>query len=86
MGNFLENHFTSLKSLIFVNVIYTIVLLSSFSENAVIVSIKSNMFDMATGYGVASAMSWIYMFVLTLFIILVCAVLLPRNKTKRGGR
>lgn len=76
----------SLKSLIFVNVIYTIVLLSSFSENAVIVSIKSNMFDMATGYGVASAMSWIYMFVLTLFIILVCAVLLPRNKTKRGGR
>lgn len=76
----------ALQSLIFVNVIYTIVLLATFSENDVIVSIKSNMFDSLTGYGMASAMSWIYMIVLALFIGLSCLLLIPRNKKKRGVR
>ena len=77
----------SLKALIFVSTIYTIVLLSTFSNNEVIVQIKSNMFstDPTYGYGFASAMSWIYMGVMALFIVLVCLVLLPREK-KRGAR
>lgn len=78
----------SLKALIFVSTIYTIVLLSTFSTNEVIVKIKSNMFntDPTYGYGFASAMSWIYMIVMALFIGLVCLVLLPREKKKRGAR
>jgi ABC-type sugar transport system permease subunit len=77
----------SLKALIFVSTIYTIVLLSTFSTNEVIVEIKNNMFatDPEFAYGFASAMSWIYMGVMALFIILVCVVLLPREK-KRGAR
>lgn len=77
----------SLKALIFVSTIYTIVLLSTFSTNEVIIQIKSNMFatDPEFAYGFASAMSWIYMGVMALFIILVCVVLLPREK-KRGAR
>ena len=77
----------SLKALIFVSTIYTIVLLSTFSTNEVIVQIKGNMFstDPTYGYGFASAMSWIYMGVMALFIGLVCLVLLPREK-KRGAR
>ena len=77
----------SLKALIFVSTIYTIVLLSTFSNNEVIVQIKNNMFatDANFGYGFASAMSWIYMLVMALFIILVCVVLLPRDK-KRGAK
>ena len=77
----------SLKALIFVSTIYTIVLLSTFSTNEVIIQIKSNMFatDPEFAYGFASAMSWIYMGVMALFIILVCIVLLPREK-KRGAR
>ena len=77
----------SLKSLIFVSTIYTIVLLSTFSTNEVIIQIKSNMFatDPEFAYGFASAMSWIYMGVMALFIILVCVILLPREK-KRGAR
>lgn len=75
----------SLKSLIFINVIYTIVLLSSFSENTVIVSIKQSMFDMQTGYGFASAMAWVYMIVIALFIGITCLLLMPKEKTKKKG-
>ena len=77
----------SLKSLIFVSTIYTIVLLSSFSNNEVIKQIKGNMFatDITYGYGFASAMAWVYMFVMAIFIIIVCLLLLPRDK-KRGAR
>lgn len=73
----------SLKSLIFINVIYTIVLLASFSENKVIVSIKQSMFNMQTGYGFASAMAWVYMVVIGLFIGLTCLLLMPREKVKK---
>lgn len=74
----------SLKSLIFINVIYTIVLLASFSENKVIISIKQSMFNMQTGYGFASAMAWVYMAVIGLFIGITCLLLMPKEKTKKG--
>lgn len=76
----------SLKSLIFINVIYTIVLLASFSENTVIVSIKKSMFDMQTGYGFASAMAWIYMVVIAIFIGITCLLLMPSDKTKKSKK
>lgn len=76
----------SLKSLIFINVIYTIVLLASFSENTVIVSIKKSMFDMQTGYGFASAMAWIYMVVIALFIGITCLLLMPSDKAKKSKK
>ena len=77
----------SLKSLIFVSTIYTIVLLSSFSNNEVIKQIKGNMFatDLTYGYGFASAMAWLYMLVMAIIIFIVCLLLLPRDK-KRGAR
>ncbi len=74
----------SLKSLIFINVIYTIVLLASFSENEVIVSIKRSMFDMQTGYGFASAMAWVYMLVIAAFIGITCLLLMPRDTVKKA--
>ena len=74
----------SLKSLIFINVIYTIVLLASFSENKVIISIKQSMFNMQTGYGFASAMAWVYMAVIGLFIGITCLLLMPKEKVKKG--
>lgn len=74
----------SLKSLIFINVIYTIVLLASFSENKVIISIKQSMFNMQTGYGFASAMAWVYMAVIGLFIGITCLLLMTKEKTKKG--
>lgn len=73
----------SLKSLIFINVIYTIVLLASFSENKVIISIKQSMFNMQTGYGFASAMAWVYMAVIGIFIGITCLLLMPKEKNKK---
>ena len=75
----------SLSTLVFINVIYTIVLLSTFSENAVIISIKSNMFNINTGYGMASAMAWVYFIIVMLMIGLVALIFIPKN-IKEGGK
>ncbi len=73
----------SLKNLIFINAIYTIVLLSTFSENSVILAIKSNMFNTTTGFGMASAMAWMYAAVVLLMIGLTALVFRTR-KPKRS--
>jgi ABC-type sugar transport system permease subunit len=75
----------SLSTLIFINIIYTIVLLSTFSENPVIVSIKSNMFNINTGYGMASAMAWIYFTIVMVMIGLVALIFIPKT-IKEGGK
>jgi ABC-type sugar transport system permease subunit len=74
----------SLSNLIFVNVIYTIVLLATFAENGVIQSIKANMFNTQTGFGIASAMAWIYFVAIMAAIGLVTIIMYPRKK-KAGG-
>jgi len=72
--------FPSLSSLIFINTIYTIVLLATFSENEVIVSIKTNMFNIKTGYGMASAMAWLYSIVVLLIIGAIALIFYPKMK------
>lgn len=74
----------SLSSLVFVNVIYTIVLLSTFSENKVIIEIKENMLNTSTGFGMASAMAWVYFLIVMLMIGLVAVIFLPKQKRERG--
>jgi ABC-type sugar transport system permease subunit len=76
----------SLSNLVFVNIIYTIVLLSTFSENPVIVSIKSNMFNINTGYGMASAMAWVYFIVVMILIGFVALVFIPKQQIERGKK
>lgn len=73
----------SLSSLILVNSIYTIVLLSTFSENKVILSIKSNLFNSVTGFGMASAMAWMYAVVVFVAIGLVGLVFRTRQPRRR---
>jgi ABC-type sugar transport system permease subunit len=76
----------SLSNLVFVNIIYTIVLLSTFSENPVIVQIKSNMFNINTGYGMASAMAWVYFIVVMIMIGIVALLLIPKQQMERGKK
>jgi ABC-type sugar transport system permease subunit len=71
-------------NLVFVNAIYTIVLLATFSENKVIVNIKSNMFNFRTGYGMASAMAWIYS--LSVLLIIGLLGLFARILSRRRRR
>jgi ABC-type sugar transport system permease subunit len=76
----------SLSNLVFVNIIYTIVLLSTFSENPVIVQIKSNMFNINTGYGMASAMAWVYFIVVMIMIGIVALLFIPKQQMERGKK
>jgi ABC-type sugar transport system permease subunit len=74
----------SLSSLVFVNIIYTIVLLSTFSENKVIAQIRQNMFNINTGYGMASAMAWVYFIIVMILIGIVALIFLPKQKAVKG--
>ena len=58
----------NLRSVIVINIIYTIVTISTFDSNDVIKTIKDNMFDVTTGVGYAAAQAWIYFFTLLLVI------------------
>ena len=73
----------SLKNIVFINAIYTLVLLATYSENAVIVSIKNNMFSIQTGYGVASAMAWAYFLVLAVMLALIAILFMPKRERRR---
>nr|WP_249315551.1 sugar ABC transporter permease [Bacillus sp. FJAT-49711] len=71
----------SLAPMILVNIIYTIVTYSIFSLNPVIDHIQKNMFKVDTGFGYASALSWIYFVIITIALALtVGAMTLKRKK------
>ena len=69
-----------LKPLILVNVIYTIVYISTFALNEIIVMIKSNMFNAMTGFGYASAIAWIYFVIIALVLGIWAAMLNTRKR------
>ena len=78
----------SLANLVFVNIIYTIVLLSTFSENAVIQIIRSNMNSTreGSGYGMATAMAWVYFIILMIIIGVIAFIFIPKEYKVRGKK
>ena len=68
----------SIKGMILVNSIYVTVFLATAETNEVISLIQDNMFDASKGFGIASAMSWIYSLCIVL-IIVVCYLLFGRE-------
>ena len=50
----------ALKPMIVINAVYTIVFLATAEINEVIILIRSNMMNPNIGYGIASAMAWVY--------------------------
>lgn len=60
----------SLTPMILVNIVYTTVMYSVSGLNVIIEHIQTNMFQLETGFGYSSALSWIY-FVIILLILLV---------------
>lgn len=61
----------SLSTTTLINAIYTIVTLSHFSENKVIQYVYSNTYSVQGGIGYASAMSFLYLGVLLLLLLIV---------------
>ena len=78
----------SLRPIILVSAVYTIVMLATFSTNSIIKHIQTLMFDTSRGYGYSAALSWVYFIVVA--IILGITVLLiayqkkPKTKKVRG--
>jgi ABC-type sugar transport system permease subunit len=74
----------SLSTATMVNTIYTIVILSHFSENKVIRYIYDNTYDVQGGIGYASAMAFLYFAVMVALMGIV--LLLLRSRSRRGAR
>ncbi|GEM01028.1 ABC-type sugar transport system, permease component [Halolactibacillus halophilus] len=72
----------SLSPIIIINVIYTVVTYSIFALNPVVNHIQSNMFQINTGFGYASALSWIYFGVIALVLLIIVGLLTLRAKKK----
>jgi oligogalacturonide transport system permease protein len=72
----------SLFPMIIVNTIYTIVTYSIFSLNPIIEHIQSNMFNINTGFGYASALSWIYFLIIAILLALSVGAMTLRGRKK----
>lgn len=70
----------SLKNITFVTTIYTLVALATFDNNAIVGYIRTKMFDSINGgYGIASAMAWIYSGVIVILLLLCLLVFIDKH-------
>jgi oligogalacturonide transport system permease protein len=74
----------SLTPMVIVNTIYTIVMYSIFALNPVIEHIQINMFEIKTGLGYASALSWIYFLIIAIVLGISVGLLTLRVNKKYG--
>ncbi|MFB1051002.1 carbohydrate ABC transporter permease [Paraliobacillus sp. JSM ZJ581] len=74
----------TLFPMIIVNLIYTIVTYSIFALNPVVGHIQSNMFQIDTGFGYASALSWIYFIIIALVLVISVGLISIRSNRKYG--
>lgn len=73
----------SLFPMIMVNIVYTTVMYSVSSLNTIIEHIQTNMFQLETGFGYSSALSWIYfLMIVTILIMFVGLISLFNRKYK----
>ena len=71
-----------LKVPIFINLVYTLILLATFDSNGVIRAIKDAMQSTEYGFGFASSLAWIYFLVLAMIILIVAAIFFLRFKPR----
>ena len=71
----------NLKSMILLNVVYTIVFISNNSSNPIITMIQDGMFSGTAekGYGYAAAMAWLYSLIIILLVGIFALVLATRK-------
>jgi len=74
--------FPSLVPFIFLNLIYTLVDLSTYSFNPIINHILGNMGNVKTGYGYASALGWIYFMIIFVLVALLAKFSVSMNQRK----
>lgn len=61
----------TIKPLILINLVYTLVSLANSGQNPIIELIYSNMFNATRGYGFASAMAWMYAVIIGIMLTII---------------
>jgi len=69
----------TIKPMILLNTVYSIVYLSNNEQNVIITTIQDSMFSAAKGYGYASAMAWAYSLIETVIVIIFAVLLMTRK-------
>ncbi|WP_051650935.1 carbohydrate ABC transporter permease [Lachnoclostridium phytofermentans] len=69
----------TIKPMILLNAVYTVIFLSNNEQNNIINIIQNAMFAGNKGYGYASAMAWMYAIVQTIIVAIVAVLLLTRK-------
>lgn len=72
----------TIKPIIIINVVYTLVSLANSGQNTIIELIYANMFSATRGYGFASAMAWMYAVIIGVMLLIVY-FLFREKKPKR---
>lgn len=73
----------SLKPMIVVASIYTIVTLATFANNPIILWISSVMFNPNFGYGYAAALAWVYFLIIALMLLVTTRLVSPKEASYR---
>lgn len=78
----------SLKTAIFINLVYTFILLATFDNNGVIRVIKDCMFDtqIGKGFGFSSALAWLYFLALAIIIALLFLIFFGKFRKEQKHR
>lgn len=72
----------TIKPMMLLNAVYTVIFMSNTETNGIITLIQSRMFSSsasAGGYGYASAIAWVYSIIVTLIVILIAVLLMGRK-------
>lgn len=69
----------TIKPMLLLVSIYTVICLSNSDQNSIIGLIQSAMFDVSRGYGYASAMAWMYALIVTLLVAMVGALFITKK-------
>ncbi|MDR0949532.1 MAG: sugar ABC transporter permease [Lachnospiraceae bacterium] len=71
----------TIKPMILLNVVYTVVFISGNDQNSIITLIQNSMFSGTSekGYGYASAMAWLYSLVVVLIVVFFAVLLMTRK-------
>lgn len=71
----------TIKSMVLLSAVYTVIFLSNNEQNGLIVLIQSAMFDVSRGYGYASAMAWMYAVIISLLVAVVGVLFITKKDT-----
>ncbi|MGL4373040.1 MAG: carbohydrate ABC transporter permease, partial [Turicibacter sp.] len=69
----------TIKPIILINLIYTVVTLANSGTNDIITLIMDNVFNATRGYGFASAMAWMYTLIISIILIIVFLCFVERE-------